>query len=160
MGGLRGLCVCSPEPRTNAPERPLGTPPTHHAPKPPKHPQVLGRHLEAAVTRAMELKAKMGDSFVSVEHLVLALADDPRFGEGLFRGEGLTRAKLDEAVKEVGGEGGGGVWVCVSPGVTGAPGAPDPPALYQAPLTPPPLSCSSMAPWFQPPPPPRTPKHT
>lgn len=44
----------------------------------------------------MELKAKMGDSFVSVEHLVLALAEDTRFGASLFKGEGLTQAKLEQ----------------------------------------------------------------
>jgi ATP-dependent Clp protease ATP-binding subunit ClpB len=71
---------------------------------------VLGRNLEASVTRAMELKAKMGDAFVSVEHLVLALAEDSRFGEALFKGEGLTKAKLDEAVKEVGGGRGAAGW--------------------------------------------------
>ncbi|KAI8473008.1 MAG: ClpB chaperone, Hsp100 family [Monoraphidium minutum] len=64
---------------------------------------VLGRHLEATVNRAMELKAKMGDAFVSVEHLALALAEDAHYGEGLFRGEGLTRDKLEAAVTEVRG---------------------------------------------------------
>lgn len=49
----------------------------------------------------MNIKSKMGDQFVSVEHLVLALVDDVRFGEQLFKQEGLTRTKLDEAVKEV-----------------------------------------------------------
>ena len=63
--------------------------------------QVLGRNLEGVVNQAMNLKGKMGDQFVSVEHLVLALADDVRFGEQLFKQEGLTKAKLDEAVKEV-----------------------------------------------------------
>lgn len=53
------------------------------------------------MTRAMELKSKMGDAFVSVEHLVMALAEDPRFGESLFKGEGLSKAKLEEAIKEV-----------------------------------------------------------
>eukprot|EP00878_Enallax_costatus_P007086 GHUV01007425.1.p1 GENE.GHUV01007425.1~~GHUV01007425.1.p1 ORF type:complete len:644 (+),score=165.00 GHUV01007425.1:422-2353(+) len=65
--------------------------------------QVLGRNLEGVVNAAMNLKGKMGDQFVSVEHLVLALADDVRFGEQLFKQEGLTKAKLDEAVKEVRG---------------------------------------------------------
>lgn len=63
--------------------------------------QVLGRNLEGIVNAAMTLKGKMGDQFVSVEHLVLALADDTRFGEQLFKAEGLTKAKLDAAVKEV-----------------------------------------------------------
>lgn len=62
---------------------------------------MLGRNLEGVVNAAMNLKTKMGDQFVSVEHLVLAMADDARFGEQLFKMEGLTKAKLDAAVKEV-----------------------------------------------------------
>eukprot|EP00967_Tisochrysis_lutea_P111118 scaffold174465_cov20-Tisochrysis_lutea.AAC.1 len=58
--------------------------------------QVLGRNLEGVVNRAMELKDKWGDQYVSVEHLVLALADDPRFGATLFKNEGLTNKKLEE----------------------------------------------------------------
>jgi ATP-dependent Clp protease ATP-binding subunit ClpA len=63
--------------------------------------QVLGRNLEGVVNSAMDLKKKWGDQFCSVEHLVLALAADTRFGEALFKAEGLTKAKLEEAVKEV-----------------------------------------------------------
>lgn len=44
--------------------------------------QVLGRNLEGVVNKAMDLKTKFGDSFVSVEHLVLALADDSRWVGG------------------------------------------------------------------------------
>ncbi|WIA37072.1 hypothetical protein OEZ86_014046 [Tetradesmus obliquus] len=65
--------------------------------------QVLGRNLEGVVNSAMGIKAKMGDTFVSVEHLVLALADDVRFGEALFKAEGLTVKKLEAAVKEIRG---------------------------------------------------------
>mmetsp|Transcript_1435 Transcript_1435/g.3464 ORF Transcript_1435/g.3464 Transcript_1435/m.3464 type:complete len:965 (+) Transcript_1435:124-3018(+) len=65
--------------------------------------QVLGRNLEGVVNRAMELKDKWGDQYVSVEHLVLALADDPRFGATLFKNEGLTNKKLEEAIKEIRG---------------------------------------------------------
>jgi hypothetical protein len=60
------------------------------------HTQVLGRNLEGVVNRAMELKSKYGDSFVSIEHLMLALYDDPRFGSQLFKSEGITSSKLDE----------------------------------------------------------------
>ncbi|MEW5310494.1 MAG: hypothetical protein WDW38_002289 [Sanguina aurantia] len=57
--------------------------------------QVLGRNLEAVVNRSIELKSKWGDTHVSVEHLVLALAEDPRFGESQFTMEGLSKDKLD-----------------------------------------------------------------
>ena len=65
--------------------------------------QVLGRNLEAVVNKAMATRDKMQDKFVSVEHLLLALADDPRFGEQAMRGLGMTRAGLEAAVKEIRG---------------------------------------------------------
>jgi ATP-dependent Clp protease ATP-binding subunit ClpB len=65
--------------------------------------QVLGRNLESAVNRAMDLRQKLGDKFVSVEHLLLALADDARFAEPLLKQEGLTKQKLEQAVNEVRG---------------------------------------------------------
>ncbi|KAG2428621.1 hypothetical protein HYH02_014322 [Chlamydomonas schloesseri] len=65
--------------------------------------QVLGRNLEALVNRAMELQSKWGDQFVSIEHLVAAMAEDSRFGESLFKAEGLTKDKLDAAIKDVRG---------------------------------------------------------
>lgn len=40
--------------------------------------QVLGRNLEATVNRAMALQEQWGDNFVSVEHLLLGLAEDSR----------------------------------------------------------------------------------
>lgn len=61
----------------------------------------MGRNLEGVVNSAMDLKKKFGDQFCSVEHLVLALCSDVRFGEALFKQEGLTKAKLEEAIKEV-----------------------------------------------------------
>eukprot|EP00798_Chlamydomonas_sp_ICE-L_P013397 gene13397-19248_t len=60
--------------------------------------QVLGRNLESVVNAAMETKTKWKDQFVSVEHLVLAMADDSRYGESLFKTELLTKAKLEEFV--------------------------------------------------------------
>jgi hypothetical protein len=64
---------------------------------------VLGRNLEGLVNRAMEAQAQMGDQFVSVEHLVLAMAEDSRFGEALLRGEGLGREQLLAAIKDIRG---------------------------------------------------------
>ena len=65
--------------------------------------QVLGRNLEALITAAENIKGKWGDDFVSVEHLVLALEDDTRFGQPLLRQEGLSTAKLEEAIKAIRG---------------------------------------------------------
>ena len=57
------------------------------------------------MNRSMELQAKWGDQFVSIEHLVAAMAEDGRFGESLFKAEGLTKDKLD-AVRRRRGRGG------------------------------------------------------
>ncbi|GLI64128.1 hypothetical protein VaNZ11_007308 [Volvox africanus] len=65
--------------------------------------QALGRNLEALVNRAMELQSKWGDQFVSIEHLVMAMAEDSRFGEALYKAERLTKDKLEQAVKDVRG---------------------------------------------------------
>lgn len=65
--------------------------------------QVLGRNLEALITAAEAVKAKWGDDFVSVEHMVLAFEDDARFGRQLLRNEGLDSAKLEEAIKAIRG---------------------------------------------------------
>lgn len=48
------------------------------------------------MNRSMELQSKWGDQFVSIEHLVIALADDPRFGEQLLKSEGLSKDKLEQ----------------------------------------------------------------
>lgn len=65
--------------------------------------QVLGRNLEALVGRAQEVKGDMKDDFVSVEHLLLAFCDDGHFGQALLKGEQLSKAKLQAAIKEVRG---------------------------------------------------------
>ena len=65
--------------------------------------QVLGRNLEALVTRAQDIKADWKDEFVSVEHMLLAFLDDAKFGTNLLKGANLDRAKLEAAVKEVRG---------------------------------------------------------
>eukprot|EP00955_Chlamydomonas_euryale_P051804 354968-Chlamydomonas_euryale.AAC.4 len=45
-------------------------------------PQILGRHLESTLSRADSIKASWGDSFMSVEHLLLAVAEDRDRGVG------------------------------------------------------------------------------
>ena len=70
---------------------------------PPGSTQVLGRNLEALITRAQELQKGMKDEFTSVEHLVLAFPEDARFGRELLRGEGLNAKKLEAAVKDIRG---------------------------------------------------------
>lgn len=67
--------------------------------------QVLGRNLEALVTRAQEIKADWKDEFVSVEHMLLAFVDDTKFGKDVIfnKSSDLDRAKLEAAVKDIRG---------------------------------------------------------
>lgn len=65
--------------------------------------QVLGRNLEAQITAAEALQKMWKDDFVSIEHLVLAAVDDPSFGSGLMRQFGVTKDKLERAIKDVRG---------------------------------------------------------
>ncbi|KAM0037914.1 putative Clp, repeat (R) domain, Clp domain superfamily protein [Helianthus debilis subsp. tardiflorus] len=46
---------------------------------------MLGRDLESLMQRARDYKKEYGDSFVSVEHLVLGFLQDNRFGKPLFK---------------------------------------------------------------------------
>jgi ATP-dependent Clp protease ATP-binding subunit ClpB len=63
----------------------------------------LGRSLESLINRGEELKAKWKDSFVSIEELVMAMADDARFGADLFRSAGISKDKLEAAIMEIRG---------------------------------------------------------
>ena len=60
--------------------------------------QVLGRFLESLVDDAREISKAMSDEFVAVEHLLLALARDERFGKGLMVDLGVTYANLEVAI--------------------------------------------------------------
>ncbi|KDP27212.1 hypothetical protein JCGZ_19911 [Jatropha curcas] len=64
---------------------------------------MLGRDLEALIQRAREYKKEYGDSFVSVEHLVLAFAQDQRFGKQLFKDFQISLQTLKSAVESIRG---------------------------------------------------------
>ena len=65
--------------------------------------QVLGRHLEKLVDGARARMKEYGDEFISVEHMLLALADDARFGRELLRHVGADGAKVKAAVDTIRG---------------------------------------------------------
>ena len=65
---------------------------------------MLGRDLEALIQRARDYKKEYGDSFVSVEHLVLAFAQDKRFGKQLFSDFRLSEKTLQSAIQTVRGK--------------------------------------------------------
>ncbi|GKB33209.1 chaperone protein ClpB4, mitochondrial [Tanacetum coccineum] len=64
---------------------------------------VLGTNLCTLLDNARKYKKEMGDDFVSVEHLLLALFKDTRFGKQLFSNLQLTEKSLKDAVDAVRG---------------------------------------------------------
>ncbi len=63
----------------------------------------LGKGLNAVLDRADALKKEFEDSYIAVEHLLLALAGDDRCGRQLLSQAGADAAKLKEAVLAVRG---------------------------------------------------------
>jgi ATP-dependent Clp protease ATP-binding subunit ClpB len=63
----------------------------------------LGRGLDAVLNRADGLKKEFGDSYIAIEHLLLALADDDRCGRQLLSQAGSNSAKLKQSVQAVRG---------------------------------------------------------
>jgi len=65
---------------------------------------MLGRDLEALIQRARDFKKEYGDSYVSVEHLVLGFAEDKRFGKQLFKDFQITVKTLKSAIESIRGK--------------------------------------------------------
>ncbi len=63
----------------------------------------LGKGLNALLDRAETLKQSFGDSFISIEHLLLALADDGRCGRQLLSQAGTDSSRLKTAINAVRG---------------------------------------------------------
>ena len=62
----------------------------------------IGRTFEQTLIKAGSLKKEMGDSFISIEHLILAMAQtDPT--QKIFKDSGITLNKLQAAVDEIRG---------------------------------------------------------
>ena len=59
----------------------------------------LGRSLNSTLDRAEYKVIDFGDSFIAIEHPVLALAGDDRCGRQLFSQIGLDATKLKEAAR-------------------------------------------------------------
>lgn len=64
---------------------------------------MLGRDLEALFQRAREYKKDYGDSFVSVEHLVLGYLQDQRFGRQLFKDFQISEKTLKSVIQAIRG---------------------------------------------------------
>jgi len=63
----------------------------------------IGKGLQTLLQRADELRKELEDSFIAVEHLLLALAIDDRCGRSLLQAAGLGETKLRDAIKAVRG---------------------------------------------------------
>ncbi|XTZ11106.1 MAG: Clp protease N-terminal domain-containing protein, partial [cyanobacterium endosymbiont of Rhopalodia yunnanensis] len=63
----------------------------------------LGRSLDSLLDRAEQFRKDFGDSYISVEHLLLAYAKDDRFGQTLLQEFGLNETKLKEIIQQVRG---------------------------------------------------------
>ena len=63
----------------------------------------LGKGLNAVLDRADALKKEFDDSYIAIEHLLLALAEDQRCGRQLLSQSGTSAAKLKQAVQAVRG---------------------------------------------------------
>ena len=63
----------------------------------------LGKGLSDLLDRADSLKQKYGDSYISVEHLLLALAEDSRCGQRLLHQAGADPGSLNKAINAVRG---------------------------------------------------------
>ncbi len=63
----------------------------------------LGKGINAVLDRAETLKQSYGDSFISIEHLLLALAEDGRCGRQLLSQAGTDVSRLKTAINAVRG---------------------------------------------------------
>ena len=63
----------------------------------------LGKGLNTLLDQANELKGSYGDSYIAIEHLLLALAIDDRCGKQLLSQAGVNADQLKEAVQAVRG---------------------------------------------------------
>jgi ATP-dependent Clp protease ATP-binding subunit ClpB len=63
----------------------------------------LGKSFDTLLDRADKYRQELGDDFISVEHLIVGLAQDERFGKNLFQELGLREDRLREIIKQVRG---------------------------------------------------------
>lgn len=63
----------------------------------------MGRSMNDCLAKASQLKRDFGDQFISVEHLLLAVADTDGITKKVFQDGGVNLAKLKEAVMSIRG---------------------------------------------------------
>ncbi len=62
---------------------------------------MLSRETNAVFQKAADLTGKMGDQFVSIEHLLLALVQENNNASRMMRDAGITPAELQKAIDEL-----------------------------------------------------------
>ena len=63
----------------------------------------LGSSLDSLLDRADKYRQQFQDEYISVEHLVMAYAQDDRFGKALFQEFGLSEKQLKTIIQEIRG---------------------------------------------------------
>ncbi|UKO97155.1 ATP-dependent chaperone ClpB [Nostoc sp. UHCC 0870] len=63
----------------------------------------LGRSLDTLLDKAEEIRTGMKDGFISVEHILLAFADDERVGKRVLKGFNADNSKIEASIKAVRG---------------------------------------------------------
>ncbi|WP_414564039.1 MULTISPECIES: ATP-dependent chaperone ClpB [unclassified Anabaena] len=77
---------------------------TQRQPKVGKSDQLyLSRSLDTLLDRAEEVRVRMQDAYISVEHILLAFADDERIGRRIIKGFNADGAKLEASIKSIRG---------------------------------------------------------
>lgn len=85
--------------RTRMAEAAAAAKPSEPTPEPPGSTQVDEEAVRGWLARADRHRKGMGDGKLTTEHLVLAMADNPRFGEILSVADGITEDALKKAIK-------------------------------------------------------------
>jgi len=63
----------------------------------------LAKGLDRMLDGAEDARVRMNDSYISIEHLMLAFAEEERIGKKIFRSLNATTADLEAAIKSVRG---------------------------------------------------------
>ena len=66
--------------------------------------KMMGKSMEKCLTKSMAFKKEFGDSFISIEHLLLAMTDIDGFVKDLFKKSKVDLTKLKEAVSSIRGK--------------------------------------------------------
>mmetsp|Transcript_15161 Transcript_15161/g.15287 ORF Transcript_15161/g.15287 Transcript_15161/m.15287 type:complete len:943 (-) Transcript_15161:197-3025(-) len=65
--------------------------------------KMMGSTTQQCLSKANDIKREYGDQFISVEHLILALADTDGYTKKAFQDVGCTKAKLKEVIGTIRG---------------------------------------------------------